>query len=157
MSLVALSHGHIRAREGGQGLCCFHWTNARNVAVLGWPCACINGPQYIQRMLRNEKEIMGRKVTLKGEFWQKKWRPRRIPCRVQGLCWTSTHGSADNGGGGQSVLNNYLGFLFPGSGLWRWWALVKEPISVENLIKASPYLEPGTSHGWKAWSPKTTP
>lgn len=59
---------------------------------------------------------MGREVTLKGEFWQKKWRPSRIPCRVQGLCWTLRHDSADNAGKGQSVSNNFLGFLFPG---WR--------------------------------------
>lgn len=106
-------------------------TKARSVAVLGWCCTCINGPQYIQQMLRNEKEIMGRKVTLKGEFWQKKWRSSRTPCRVQSLCWASRHGSADNTGGGRSDWNNYLRFPFPGVGLGSS-ELIKDPISVEK-------------------------
>lgn len=93
---------------------------------------------------------MGREVTLKGEFWQKKWGPRRIPCTVQGLCRTSRHGSADNAGGGQSVLNNYPGFLFPGEGVSGGWGSIMGPISVENLIKMSPNLEPAIPCGWRA-------
>lgn len=98
---------------------------------------------------------MGREVTLKGEFWQKKWRPRRIPCRVHGLGWTSRHGCADNGGRGQSVLNNYLGFLFLGlvcARVSRGWGLIKHPISIQlkHLIKMTPNLEPAPPCGWIA-------
>jgi len=86
-------------------------------------------------MPRNEKEIMGRKVTLKGEFWQKKWRSSRIPCRVQSLCWISRHGSADGQpGGGQSVLNNYLKVSFPRHGGGEL-GLIKDPISIETAYQ----------------------
>lgn len=47
--------------------------------------ACINGPQYIQQMLRNEKEIMGRKATLKGESGKRN-RDSPIPSRAQSPC-----------------------------------------------------------------------
>lgn len=92
---------------------------------------------------------MGREVTLKGEFWQKKWRPSRILCRVQGLCWTLRHDSADNAGKGQ-FQTIFLGFFFQDGGVSRGWRLIKDPISVEKSYQDISNLKPSTSCGQRA-------
>lgn len=102
-------------------------------------------------MLRNEKEIMGREVDdTKRRILVEEMEIQQNSMQSPGPLLDIRSLPADNTGGGQSILNNYLEFLFLRGWDGEWWGLIKEPISVENPIKMAPSLEPATPPGWKA-------